>query len=388
MPISPLPRLIQTAGLVFSGLLLASPIFAQQGQHQPRNCIEEITQSCRTDRLQMHLSLSDRTSELSGSFAEGLGDQAQQRGRRGQQTGRGQRGGQAGRGQRGQRGERSGRGRRGDGTGTRQRRGEQGAQPFIAAVPVSQTVVYGQHPRQQVDVYEPDNAVETLPLVVFVHGGGWSAGDHKAVHAKPGHFNAAGYYFASTGYRVIPDGAVEDQAADLGTALQALRAQAAAGGFDPDKIALIGHSSGAHLAALVASDPSYAGDAFEAIKGVILLDSAAYDVPAHIASAGPQSWQLFSNVFGYEAERQQALSPITHIGDEDAPHWLAIHIEQREESRSQSEALVAHLAEAGSEAEVLSVSDSTHGRLNREIGMEAGSQQTQAIDAFLARVFG
>jgi acetyl esterase/lipase len=224
---------------------------------------------------------------------------------------------------------------------------------------------------------------------VFVHGGGWQMGNHKAtVQAKPQHFRAQGYVFASAGYRVLPDAPVEQQAADVGAALQALRAQAESGGFDPDKIVLMGHSAGAHLAALVASDPAYAGEAFGAIRGVVLLDGAGYDVVTATATPTMELPTLYKDVFGTDPARQKALSPITHVGGKDAPHWLALYVAERAGSKAQSEALVGALAEAGLDASAVAISGTDHGRMNRELGTPAGAAQTEAVDAFLKKVFG
>ncbi|MCA3255869.1 MAG: alpha/beta hydrolase, partial [Alphaproteobacteria bacterium] len=117
-----------------------------------------------------------------------------------------------------------------------------------AALPASQTVAYGTAPEQAVDVYGA-GAGAKKPLVLFIHGGGWSLGDRKqSVGAKADHFTGTGYVFASTGYRLVPAATVEEQAADVAAAIAALRRDAARLGVDPDRIALVGHSAGAHLA--------------------------------------------------------------------------------------------------------------------------------------------
>ena len=257
-----------------------------------------------------------------------------------------------------------------------------------ASAKISSTVVYGQDARQQVDLYTPDDAVGDAPLVVFVHGGGWQIGNRSLVQAKPQHFKDAGYVFASAGYRLLPDAPVEQQAADLGAALKALRAQAETGGFDRDTIVLMGHSAGAHLAALVASDPQYAGDAFGAIRGVVLLDGAGYDVMTAAATPTMELPTLYKDVFGTDPARQKALSPITHVGGKDAPHWLALYVAERPGSKMQSDALMAALAKAGKDAKAVAITGTDHGRMNRELGTEAGKAQTEAVDAFLKRVLG
>jgi acetyl esterase/lipase len=339
---------------------LATPILAQQraGERLPAECRAEIMKLCGTDRTQMRTCLREKIAQLSESCAGALRERMQQRG-----------GGE-------------GAGRRGGGIGARAGMGQ------YASAKVSSTVIYGDHARQQVDVFTPDDAVGDAPLVVFVHGGGWSFGSHKAVQAKPDHFKQAGYVFASAGYRVLPDAPVESQAADLGAALKALRGQAEAGGFDPDRIVLMGHSAGAHLAALVASDPTYAGDAFGAIRGVVLLDGAGYDVVTAVASPTIELPTLYKDVFGTDPARQKALSPITHVGGKDAPHWLALYVAQRPGSKAQSEALAGALAKAGKDARAVAITGTDHGGMNRDLGTEAGKAQTEAVDAFLKRVFG
>lgn len=346
--------------------VLATPILAQQrgGARLPAECREEIVTLCGTDRAAMRTCLREKYAELSDGCQTALRERMGARG--------GQREGVAA--------------RLGAGAGGSAGAGAGMAQ--YASARVSSTVIYGDHDRQQVDVYTPDDAVGDAPLVVFIHGGGWSIGNRSMVQAKPQHFKQAGYVFASAGYRLLPEAPVETQAADIGAALRALRGQAEAGGFDPDRIVLIGHSAGAHLAALVATDPQYAGDAFGTIRGVVLLDGAGYDVPAAMATPTMEMPNLYRDVFGTDPKRQKALSPITHVGGKDAAHWLALYVAERPNSRAQSEALMTALAKAGAKAEAVAITGTDHGRMNRELGTEAGKAQTEAVDAFLARVLG
>ena len=337
---------------------LAAPILAQQrgGERLPPECREEIMQLCGSDRAQLRTCLREKYAELS----EGCSAQLRERMAA----------------------------RRGGGQGARTGARAGGGMGQYASAKISSTVVYGTDARQQVDLYTPDDAVGDAPLVVFVHGGGWQIGNRSLVQAKPQHFKDAGYVFASAGYRLLPDAPVESQAADLGAALKALRAQAETGGFDPDTIVLMGHSAGAHLAALVASDPQYAGDAFGAIRGVVLLDGAGYDVMTAAATPTMELPTLYKDVFGTDPARQKALSPITHVGGKDAPHWLALYVAERPGSKMQSDALMAALAKAGKDAKAVAITGTDHGRMNRELGTEAGKAQTEAVDAFLKRVLG
>jgi acetyl esterase/lipase len=348
----------KTAGssLIGTGLmasaLIAAPILAQQGDQGDdrlsRVCIREIVKLCGPDRAQMRNCIQSRGDQLSGKC------QAELRERMGQ--------------------------RRDNPEARQAAAAQRTARP-------TRTVFYGSDPRQQIDVYEPAGAVEELPLVLFIHGGGWRIGNHKLIDAKPAHFGAQEIYFASAGYRLLPDAPVEEQARDVGAAVQALVGQAGALGFDAERIVLMGHSAGAHLAALVASDPRYAGEAFGAIRGVVLLDGAAYDVAAQMTADGPVQQRIYRDAFGADPARQAALSPITHVGAPDAPHWLALYVNDRPDARAQSEALVGALAREGADARAIAIAGTDHGAMNRDLGQGEDAGQTAAVDAFLAEVF-
>ncbi len=259
-----------------------------------------------------------------------------------------------------------------------------GARPEGPRAEPGQVVSYGSHQRQGVDYYPAANA-QRPPLVLFVHGGGWAFGNRgQGAGAKPGWFTAHGYSFASAGYRVLPDAPVEEQARDVAAAIQAMRADAARLGFDPDRIVLMGHSAGAHLAALVATDPAYGIANLPAIRGVILLDGAGYDVARNMAGDRVEAAMLYRNAFGDDPARQRALSPVTHAAAPNAPNWLILHVADRPASAEQSRLLGQALLNARASVDVVGVANTDHGRLNREIGAQ-GDVATAEIEQFLAR---
>src|SRR5439155_1610049 len=59
-------------------------------------------------------------------------------------------------------------------------------------------------PRQKVDIYAPEGA-KNLPVVFWIHGGGWETGDKSDVQVKPQAFADKGFVFVSTGYRLLPN---------------------------------------------------------------------------------------------------------------------------------------------------------------------------------------
>jgi acetyl esterase/lipase len=106
---------------------------------------------------------------------------------------------------------------------------------------------------QRLDVYTPADGIPPYPVVVIIHGGGWTVGDKRGElpsAAVPG-FLALGYAVASINYRLAPDAVFPAQLLDVKAAIRYLRAEAPALGLDPDRIAVVGESAGAHLAVLL-----------------------------------------------------------------------------------------------------------------------------------------
>jgi arylformamidase len=254
----------------------------------------------------------------------------------------------------------------------------------------AQALSYGSDPAQVLDFW-PSATGGKAPLIVFVHGGGWKRGskDNATGQFKPVHFPAEGYAFASINYRLVPAATVEQQAADVASALKALLARV---DVDPRRVVLMGHSAGAHLVALVGTDERYlkaAGLSFADIAGVIPIDGAAYDVPAQMTD-GPQMMQgTYGQAFGTDPARQRALSPTFQAGAPDAPEFLLLHV-QRPDGIRQANALGVALKSGGSRVEIGSFPGEGlkgHMEINRRLG-DPGYAATATVDAWLKRVFG
>lgn len=249
---------------------------------------------------------------------------------------------------------------------------------------------YGSEPLQKLDFWksEPPNA----PLVIFVHGGGWKRGDKRdATGEKASHYRQQGYAFASINYRLVPAATVEQQAQDVANAIAHLITRAESLGLDGKRVALMGHSAGAHLSALVGTDVSYlkkAGLSAMSLRGVIPLDGACYDVPRQIAEGGQFMHDTYLQAFGTDPKRQAALSPTKHAAAPNVPAFLILHV-QREDGTAQSKALAAALREAGTPVEIQGFSGiglKGHAEINRNMG-DPTYPATPVVDAWLKRVF-
>lgn len=245
---------------------------------------------------------------------------------------------------------------------------------------------YGADPKQNLDLVVPaDN--RKAPLLVFIHGGGWSIGDKRGSTAlKAEHFTGRGWAFVSLNYRLVPNATVEQQGADIASGLAWLRKNAGRLGLDPDRIVLMGHSAGAHLAALTGTDPTYLAAAdvpLQAVDGIILLDGAGYDVARQMARPGNLVAGMYDAAFGRDPARQRALSPTSHAAAPNAASWLILPVAQRPDSLEQSNGLATALNAAGARARVVPVPGENHMTLNRGLG-EADDFATVEIDRFLA----
>ena len=200
--------------------------------------------------------------------------------------------------------------------------------------PGKQSLAYGTDPLQVLDYWPAQGLKGRAPLVVFVHGGGWKRGskDNAGGLWKAPHYTGEHFAYAAINYRLVPDANVEQQAADVAASLKYLIDHAAALGIDSSRIVLMGHSAGAHLAALVGTDQRYltgAGLSFASIRGVILVDGAAYDVPRQIADGGNFMHDTYLQAFGEDPVRQRALSPTLQAAAPNAPSFLLIHSSAR-----------------------------------------------------------
>ena len=258
------------------------------------------------------------------------------------------------------------------------------------SAPGGRSMAYGKDARQTLDFWP--GATAKAPLILFVHGGGWKRGskDNATGAAKVSHYNGLGYAFASINYRLVPDATVEQQAQDVADALAYLREQAPALGVDPNRIVLMGHSAGAHLVALVGTDMRYltkAGLKPDAVRGVIALDGAAYDVARQMQEGNRVMASTYEQAFGTAPARQRALSPTLQAATPNAPAFLLLHVD-RADGTAQANALAAALQAAGTPAELHALEGRGlrgHMEINRSLG-EAEYPGTELVDAWLKRL--
>jgi arylformamidase len=242
--------------------------------------------------------------------------------------------------------------------------------------------------RQTLDVYAPAEKGKDRPVVVWIHGGGWRAGDKRDVQKKPEAFVEKGFVFVSTNYRFVPKATVKEMTADIAKAIRWVHDHAKEFGGDPNSIFVMGHSAGAHLAALVCTDDRYLkaeGLSLAMIKGCVPVDTAVYDVAKQIESVAPTQAARaasYRSTFG-DSQSQKELSPVTYVAKgKNIPPFLILHVADRPDSGAQSRTLAETLEGAGVSAKVVAAEGKDHGTINSELGL-AEDGPTKALWEFV-----
>lgn len=107
------------------------------------------------------------------------------------------------------------------------------------------------HERHVLDIYLPEKANGPLPLIIWIHGGGWRNGSKNGCPPLRQGYVGRGYALASINYRLSGHATFPAQIEDCKAAIRWLRAHAKQYGFDPDRFGVWGSSAGGHLVALV-----------------------------------------------------------------------------------------------------------------------------------------
>jgi len=122
---------------------------------------------------------------------------------------------------------------------------------------IAENVVYGRGGDVPLvlNLFRPEGAPAPLPVVVFIHGGGWHGGMKEDYRDFALQVAGHGYLCLAIDYRVVEQAPFPAAVEDCKCALRWVRAHAADLGADPERIATLGHSAGGHLAALLAVSP-------------------------------------------------------------------------------------------------------------------------------------
>ena len=190
------------------------------------------------------------------------------------------------------------------------------------------------------DIYYFDTWSELKPVVIYVHGGGWAIGDKSnSLDNKTKLFDSLGYVFISVNYRLSPFPYQPDNpnriknpthVKDVAKAVKYIYDNIENYGGNNNKMAIMGHSAGAHIVSLLSTDSrhlSEVGLEMNTIKGVISLDTQAYDINTVMESSSPSSstYKMYINAFGNDAESWKEASPTNFISTSIVENWFVVY---------------------------------------------------------------
>ncbi len=182
-------------------------------------------------------------------------------------------------------------------------------------------LAYGKEPRNKLDVYLPATSGRP-PVVVFFHGGGWNSGDKADYKFVGAALAEQGYIAVLPNYRLYPRVKfpvfMQDAAQAVAWVQEHLQDPLQNWCADAQRVYLMGHSAGAHIAVMLALNTSYlqqVGISATTLRGVVGL-SGPYDFI-------PFTYDYMFDLFGPPARHAES-QPINYVRA-DAPPMLLMH---------------------------------------------------------------
>jgi len=195
-------------------------------------------------------------------------------------------------------------------------------EPYVD-IEVERDVHYGRAERNLLDVFTPRNkSPSALPVLVFVHGGGFVAGNRRTSPTSPFYDNIAvwavhsGMIGVNITYRLAPPDLWPAGSEDVGLAIRWVHDQIGAWGGDPQRVYLLGHSTGATHVASYLADPRFQSVSGSAVAGALLL-SGIYRLSTDV--------KLPPNIvayFGSDPAKYEERSPLSGLLANQVPLWV------------------------------------------------------------------
>lgn len=236
--------------------------------------------------------------------------------------------------------------------------------------------------RQTLNVYAPSTKpTKPAPVIFWIHGGGWRGGEKTTVQLKPKFFTDLGYVFVSTNHRYVSAVPMNEILADVAKSLRWTHDHAPEFGGDPNRIVIMGHSSGAQLAAYLAIDErplKAVGLSLAMFKGCVPVDADTFDVPAVIAlatanrqAAGkPEPKYGHREIFGGKPELWTDYSATTHVAaGKGIPPFLILYDAAAALTPDQAKRLEKALTSKGIAAKAYGAQNTNHGKINADLGL-------------------
>lgn len=207
-------------------------------------------------------------------------------------------------------------------------------------------ISYGEGDRRLLDVYRPGGKSDPAPIVIFFYGGSWQWGDRGDYRFVGRALAAEGFLAIVPDYRVWPPDAFPAFLEDGAHVVRWARNHAGRHGGDPERIFVMGHSAGGHIAAMLALDERWLAavglDAHRDLRGMVGL-AGPYDFL-------PLKDPKLKELFGPEAELP-ATQPVNFVGGDEAPILLLHGLVDITVGSRNTKRLAARIREKGGRVE-------------------------------------
>lgn len=222
-----------------------------------------------------------------------------------------------------------------------------------SGIVVQKSVPYAAGGRRTLDIYSPADATNA-PVVVFFYGGSWQRGQKETFRFVAATLASRGVVAAVPDYTLYPDGKFPTFLEDGAAAVAWAKANAARFGGDARRVVLMGHSAGAHIAAMLALDARWLGS-----HG---LDPRK-DVAGLVGLAGPYDFlpikdPVIKVIFA--SDEPEKTQPITFVAGGEAPTFLGFAPDDVTVRPGNSERLAAKLKAHGASVALTSYPRTNH----------------------------
>ncbi|TDG36029.1 alpha/beta hydrolase [Pedobacter changchengzhani] len=175
------------------------------------------------------------------------------------------------------------------------------------------------------NIYYKNDSIKNKPVIIFIHGGSWSTGKKETYWWLGRNFARKGVVTVIINYPLAPNAGYEKMATDCASAVKWVQENIANYKGSGEKIFLMGHSAGAHLAELINADPKYFKNIGikNPVKGVILNDPFGLDMYEYLTKAEKDdSYTNFLRTFTNDPANWKKGSPLTYVDNIKNPHLL------------------------------------------------------------------
>ena len=206
---------------------------------------------------------------------------------------------------------------------------------------------YGDQPRQKLDVYRPQHVAPGAKTIIFFYGGAWRDGHKADYRFVADALTSRGFIVVVPDYRVYPAVTFPKFVEDGAAAVRWVHDHITEFNGDPKQIYLMGHSAGAHLAAMLALDAHYLKNV--GLERNVIRAMAGLSGPYDFVPAKPER-----EVFGLKPDDSPLPILPVHYADGHAPPMLLLHgLDDQTVGPANTTRLAARIREAGGEVECI-----------------------------------